>query len=736
MSKHVAFDDGEHAPKRVRIDVDDGNCQLSPLADPAAWEILEQYLTTDMTYPQMEQVFSAYLGNQYVADDWNDARDALFSGDDDNSIALANLHALKTSHIPLPSSSSRTGSLLSRTSVQQLRRCSQLVAQSLVFNDRVDVPNPYIITEADEDDEEEEDDDEERGSDGVSEQSLKVVRNFGPSAKDRLAATFNNIFDRVEGTAPSLSELCQARHCIAVPSSRVIGGRMYCLHVNSTFSKLILAQHISHDMPGSSTDYIAEHLCHQGFHVTVSIWTAGQLYVVADSPRTITASLPTSHTFAVKQYVLIPDEEREAVDNSCTKLPNPARSDMDVPLEDVERVFCVGDEVRVVAGSYMGLEGHIVQISDDMFHVCQDVSKEEVLISRYYVDRRPLHHMLQTWLPSLQHLEPLPEAESIQIGDHIEVLAGPHFKKCGIVEWIAMKGTMLWFWDTNPLLVGDDVEPSVGPSRICVPVTIVQRTKLPTTIIFTKERGYDVKAGDMVSVAHRPEYQRRGVVQSVDFPNACLTLLSDGDHTLVEVPITFVTKRRNVNLDSFNKFIRQEVFIVGGDLKGYRATLAPDTCTIAVHGQARTTVRCRDVVTSYGMRLNGVILEGLEMISFCEIRRRSYTTTTAPQRSVTPPPERIPSTLPANNLSWASWSFNPEDIADRPPLHVTPHTSEYNPWVVNPEDTQDEIDTGAEKLSDNVSLPWLMGKEYSSMFLLHHVVLKVSVRFMGGRLHK
>jgi hypothetical protein len=29
-----------------------------------------------------------------------------------------------------------------------------------------------------------------------------------------------------------------------------------------------------------------------------------------------------------------------------------------------------------------------------------------------------------------------------------------------------------------------------------------------------------------------------------------------------------------------------------------------------------------------------------------------------------------------------------------------------------------------------------MGKEYSSMLLLHHAVLKVAVGFMGGRLHK
>jgi ribosomal protein L24 len=295
---------------------------------------------------------------------------------------------------------------------------------------------------------------------------------------------------------------------------------------------------------GDSRDYIAEHLRSRGFNVTASIWTAGQLYVVADSPRTITASLPTSHAFAVKQYTRISEEERRAVDGSVSKLPNPAwvrikcgkhksdigyvfdpdpsngliailvpprcfpypmpsgsvalldrfrlpddqtvrdltrdgkvigfsfkeeqyymglvlkyfhrdrlelvayphaddiqlhmqsgfdtpfvkktlaafstqflrtgdsariisgelrskigtvvstdhvsgsvcleiildghQSEIDVRLEDMERLFRVGDEVRVVAGPYLGLEGHIIQISDDMFHVCQDVSKEEV----------------------------------------------------------------------------------------------------------------------------------------------------------------------------------------------------------------------------------------------------------------------------------------------------------------------------------------------------------------------
>jgi hypothetical protein len=71
----------------------------SPLADHSAWRILQQYLTTSMTYPQMEAAFSLYLGDQHNTDDWKDARDALFSGDGDNNLALANLLALKARHV-------------------------------------------------------------------------------------------------------------------------------------------------------------------------------------------------------------------------------------------------------------------------------------------------------------------------------------------------------------------------------------------------------------------------------------------------------------------------------------------------------------------------------------------------------------------------------------------------------------------------------------------------------------
>jgi hypothetical protein len=47
----------------------------------------------------MEEAFSSYLGDRYCSEDWKDARDALFSSDGDDSIALANLLALRATHV-------------------------------------------------------------------------------------------------------------------------------------------------------------------------------------------------------------------------------------------------------------------------------------------------------------------------------------------------------------------------------------------------------------------------------------------------------------------------------------------------------------------------------------------------------------------------------------------------------------------------------------------------------------
>ncbi|KAG1738151.1 uncharacterized protein EDB91DRAFT_1249469 [Suillus paluster] len=189
-------------------------------------------------------------------------------------------------------------------------------------------------------------------------------------------------------------------------------------------------------------------------------------------------------------------------------------------------------------------------MSDNIFHICQEATKEEFKVSKYYLDRRPLKHVLQTQLPMQQFFEPPPKTESIEIGNIIYY----------------------------------------GFSRI----------HLAQTIKYTKDKGYDIRPGDFVNVARRLEYQATAVVQSVDFLMARLTLLSQTDGSLINVPMRFMVKTCNVSLDTFKNDIGKEVFIIQGQHKGYQATLydiESKGCSVALHGQKRITLELPEVTT-------------------------------------------------------------------------------------------------------------------------------------------
>ncbi|KAG2135055.1 hypothetical protein BD769DRAFT_1665010 [Suillus cothurnatus] len=831
MTKRAASIDDQHTPKHVRITK--GTCLAapSPKTDEGTWRILETFLMTDTTYPQTEEAFK-------------DALAVLFSGDGDDTIALANLRTLKAVCIPKASAVSSNSTNTAKD--------SNLVTSALKRNRRSCRPfNPYINDQAEVDDDSEEeeeecrlfncfiddqarepnedDDGEAEDRNGSSMKAPNVMSMPGPSAKNRLAAVIDDIIGRYQ-EEPGNSSRGRLPYKAAW-SPGTIENRMYLLLVHR-----------------NATQYIAEHLQSKGFSATVSTWIPGQLYVVLDSPKMISASLPPSHNLSVREYLRIKEEEHEAVEHANVKLPNlswvrikhgkykgaiayvfdskqssffvkvlvPPRDfpypmprgsvtlldsshlprdntvtdiiydeelvgcsykgskyhkglllkdchrylleyvssphvddirlhlqsgwdtlfmkqmivafsmqflhtgdvvrvikggvhseigtvlsidytlgsacleltfdgdkvKMEVRLQDLERVFCIGDTVRVVAGAYLGLEGHVIQVSGDIFHLCQDISKEEVQVSKYYLDHRPIDHMFQPQLSATQQPYEPPIDESIQVGDHIEVLLGEHLGKCGIVSWFPAGVTQLWFHDANPIFIEDEIKHSLGPPILQVATAFVRRTHLAQTITYTKEKGYDVRPRDVVSVARGPEYQAKGVVQSVDLPKARLRLLSENDQSLIDVPIGFVVKLCNAPLDSFRKVINNEVFLIGGDRKGFRATLysiGTENCVIAVHGQACITVKCQDVVTRYGMRLN----EGLS-------------------------------------------------------LSVAPSSSTFDPWTVDAQDTQDNINARAEKVQDNGPLPWLMSKEFASQLLTYHALLKVSLKFNGGggKLHR
>ncbi|KAG1804023.1 hypothetical protein EV424DRAFT_1544818 [Suillus variegatus] len=295
--------DDEPTPKRVRGE------STSPLEDEGTWHILFQYLTTEMTYPQMEEEFISYLGDRYCANDWKDTQDVLFSADDlnDNVTPLANLQALYTKHVPQASSQSNMASPLEDSGVvsasRMLGRSSDTCKShpSRRSCQRPRPKNPFIDIEANEGSSEDDDSD----SDGsCSLWSLNVTSLPGLSGKQTFFAAVNNIFNHVNTSKSSDRHLQVPYRAAWCPGT--IESRMYLLHVHR-----------------AATGYITSHLRSKGLPITISAWIPGQIYVVSDSPKTIVSFLPMAHKQSVRDYLHISDEEHQVVECEQPKLPNP-----------------------------------------------------------------------------------------------------------------------------------------------------------------------------------------------------------------------------------------------------------------------------------------------------------------------------------------------------------------------------------------------------------------------------
>ncbi|KAG1812761.1 uncharacterized protein BJ212DRAFT_1301259 [Suillus subaureus] len=236
-------------------------------------------------------------------------------------------------------------------------------------------------------------------------------------------------------------------------------------------------------------------------------------------------------------------------------------------------------------------------------------------------------------------------------------------------------GTDLWFQDESlQNFIAGATKYYLGPPIIQVPVATIWQMHLPQTIKFTREKGYDIKPGDVIEVAHSPEYQMKGIVQ----------------------------------------VIGQEVFMVRGDQKGFQAMLygiGSGNCTIAINGQARTTLKCQDVVT----------------------------------RCITPPHVSVPSNSSSSvgtdsnpsSSQWTAWNVSQDiNVANNPLSAADLSSLKSDPWTVDAQDIQDSINARVEKLKDNGPLPWFMSKEFSSHFLTYHAMFTVSPSFSHAKFYK
>ncbi|KAG1732468.1 hypothetical protein EDD22DRAFT_852736 [Suillus occidentalis] len=131
------------------------------------------------------------------------------------------------------------------------------------------------------------------------------------------------------------------------------------------------------------------------------------------------------------------------------------------------------------------------------------------------------------------------------------------------------------------------------------------------------------------------------------------------------------------------------------------------------------------------------MLEGQELASFCDMRKRSYVA--PPRRCITPPVKKAPSTLSVSIIAptapsssvWSTWPGSPgglnllQDLS----LDTNPSSSTLQAWSVNQLDIQDSNDALADTIKDSGPIPWL--KEFSLTFFKYHAMLKVSPVFDG-----
>jgi hypothetical protein len=64
--------------------------------------IFETFLTSTSSYGDVLEKVKGYLGEDFIESEWSEATTALFSGDEDNELSLANFRNVKAKYLTDP----------------------------------------------------------------------------------------------------------------------------------------------------------------------------------------------------------------------------------------------------------------------------------------------------------------------------------------------------------------------------------------------------------------------------------------------------------------------------------------------------------------------------------------------------------------------------------------------------------------------------------------------------------
>jgi hypothetical protein len=117
----------------------------------AAWDILEEFATTDMTLPQVEDVLKDHFGDQYVDEKWRPVLHAVMVAEQDTVAALESIKELcqtsdlagSMSILPLHASTTQCTGLEAKlmSSIEELKSCNRIFGSLLTIKELINPPD-------------------------------------------------------------------------------------------------------------------------------------------------------------------------------------------------------------------------------------------------------------------------------------------------------------------------------------------------------------------------------------------------------------------------------------------------------------------------------------------------------------------------------------------------------------------------------------------------------------------
>ncbi|KAI6097970.1 hypothetical protein EDD16DRAFT_1527431 [Pisolithus croceorrhizus] len=368
-------------------------------------------------------------------------------------------------------------------------------------------------------------------------------------------------------------------------------------------------------------------------------------------------------------------------------------------IQELHRVFSTGQTVRIIAGPYRGYVGHIITASGGSVSLQYDGQSPHLEVSELLLETHVPDHVrsLSTKHDAGMCMNLPKPADKVLPGDTAIVCRGAYKGAEATIEWMNSNGNQAWIYvkevsdssstqgDTgttstqHPSTQGNtdtaSAQHPAGYKMVPVNVHDVRVHRAPRTISFTKEKGFDVCAGDDIEVVRGKWFRSRGTVQAVHFDQACLDFMCDTYGQNISVPITFCHKIAERSAAQLWRWVSRDVWVIHGEKKGYQGTLrstGQGISQVTLQGQL-VQLRNNHIATPTGLVLDGTLLP---LGTVQELQRQSFVTMVC---SITPPPlAPSPMVEGSSTVTSDAWRVTAEDL--------TPTASVYGeiPWLFRP----------------------------------------------------